>query len=295
MVPWWCKIFHQLFETNHHHHHAFPPILPTNVTLAISSDDFNDGSKEGYACIGNSSPGGNFTITNFLELQRMADLTSYPILNWTQRCQTPIWRGSAWKKHGGTSVKNESLVLERVLSKSPRFRAVLFSKEHPNLLDARISDPKNGFMSPHLPKQKELWKRNATNGLHKLLPIHAILPREYYAQYQSAVVLCGLGAAFRTPIHMSTATAVILQKCPFEEWYHSYMVPWQHYIPLDLELHNLSQTMQWVRDHPDQVYEIAKRGRQFYEDYLSFERNYDHFYELVYRLALLSSTRKGSE
>jgi hypothetical protein len=282
-VPWWCKIFHQLFEEESTNH-AFPPILPANASLAMSTDDFNDVMEEGYTCLANSSPRGAYTITTFLELQRMADHTTYPMLNWTKRCKIPIWRGSAWREPGRISTEDESLVLEQLLQKSTRMQAVLFSKEHSKLLDARISDPQNGFMT-----EKKLWVRNATNGLDKLLPIHDILSREYYTQYQTALVLCGRGAAFRTPIHLSTATAVVLQSCPYEEWYHSYMVPWEHYIPLDQDLRNLTLTVKWIRDHPKEVYSIATKGRQFYEEYMSFERNYDHFYELLYRLALLTS------
>jgi hypothetical protein len=282
-VPWWCTIFHQLFEEESTNH-AFPPILPANASIAMSTDDFNDVMEEGYTCLANSSPRGAYTITNFLELQRMADRTTYPMLNWTKRCKTPMWRGSAWREPGRISTEDESLVLEQLLQKSTRIQAVLFSKEHPNLLDARISDSQNGFMN-----EKQLWVRNATNGLDKLLPIHHIPSREYYTQYQTALVLCGRGAAFRTPIHLSTATAVVLQACPYEEWYHSYMVPWEHYIPLDQDLQNLTLTVEWIGDHPKEVHSIATKGRQFYEEYMSFERNYDHFYELLYRLALLTS------
>jgi hypothetical protein len=83
---------------------------------------------------------------------------------------------------------------------------------------------------------------------------------------------------------------VVLQDCPQHEWFVHHnthlLVPYQHYIPLDSELTNLREVLKWVAEHPTQVYEIAQRGRQFYQDYLSFERNYEHFYELIYRLAI---------
>lgn len=282
-VPWWCKVFNELFESNPSNL-QLSPILPSNASLAISTDDYNEVIEEGYTCLANSSPLGAYTITNFLELQRMAERTTYPSLNWTKRCNIPIWRGSAWREPGRIAGDDESMVLEEALRLSTRMQAVQFSKEHPNLLDASISDERNGFMN-----EKHLWMRNATNGLHKLLPTHHIPPQEYYTQYQTALVLCGRGAAFRTPIHLSTETAVVLQTCPYEEWYHSYMAPWENYIPLDQNLQNLSLTLEWIRDHPEEVQTIAAKGRQFYEDYLSFQRNYDHFYEFLYRLALVMS------
>ncbi|KAL3938058.1 MAG: hypothetical protein SGBAC_006959 [Bacillariaceae sp.] len=284
-VPWACKVFKNMFDDSGNH--PFPSILPSNLTIAISTDDFSDGSKEGYSCFASSSAGGRFTITNFLELQRMADNTAYPIINFTDRCTTPIWRGSAWSEPGPINTEDESKILEQLAQKSTRIRTVLYSKDHPEMLDSRISDSKNGLMN-----EKGLWRKNTTNGLNKVLPIHSIPSREYYTQFQTALVLCGRGAPFRTPIHLSTETAVVLQTCPYQEWYQGYMIPWEHYIPLDHDLNNLSETMEWVRDHPVELESIAKNGRQFYEKYLSFQRNYDHFYELFYRLAILSAERK---
>ena len=43
----------------------------------------------------------------------------------------------------------------------------------------------------------DAWRRNRTNGLYKLLPIHSMPEEEYYTGYQVGVVLCGIGAAFR--------------------------------------------------------------------------------------------------
>jgi hypothetical protein len=42
------------------------------------------------------------------------------------------------------------------------------------------------------------------------------------------------------------------------------MTPWEHNVPLDAELRNLSQTMEWIQGNPKEVREIAKRGRQFH-------------------------------
>jgi hypothetical protein len=277
-VNWWCKIFHELFSSTR----SFPPVLPSNVTLGISTDDFT--TFPPFTCLANSSPNGTFSITNFLELQRMTDQTIYPILNFSQRCPTPIWRGSAWREPGPLIPQNDSNILQSVFKKSRRLQAVFFSNQHPNKLDAKISDPRNGFL-----REDKFWRNNSTNGLNQLLPLHAIPQEEYYTQFQTVLVLCGRGAAFRTPVHFSTATAVVLQDCPYKEWYHSLLQPWKHYIPMDDQLKNLSEAMQWVQMNPLLVKEIASQGRQFYEEYLSFERNYEHFHELLYRLSIFMS------
>lgn len=221
----------------------------------------------------------------------MADYTTYPILPWHKRCSLPIWRGSAWiaAKSGtnyDTGYADTYPVLDEALRDCLRCRAVEFSNRHAHLLDAKFGDPKNGFFHPAVSRHVEWWKQNSTNGLDRLLPVHHIPPAEYFSHYQVAVVLCGLGAAFRTPIHLSTATAVVMQDCPNHEWYHPWFKAWEHYIPLQNDLRDLKDTLMWIQNHPNEVFKIALQGRQFYETYLSFQRNYEHFYELAFRMAL---------
>ncbi len=312
LVPWWCVVLERLFIHNHNHSTAMSPksanilranskdqllipILPTSVSFAISSDDYYKTPKKKrngrkgllpspYTCLANSSPNGTFCLTNFLELQRMADHTTYPILPWHQRCTTPIWRGSAWIFH--QSSPSTDTILQQALYDCPLCRAVEFSNRFPELLDAKFGDDKNGFFHPSNPQYVNWWKDNTTNGLNVLLPIHFIPAIEYYSHYQVAVVLCGLGAAFRTAIHWSTATAVLLQDCSHHEWYHPWLQPWKHYIPLDKEMKHLNERLLWVQLHPEKVLSIAMAGREFYQEYLSFQRNYEHFYEWTFRLAL---------
>jgi len=132
---------------------------------------------------------------------------------------------------------------------------------------------------------RDAFENNATNGLSKLLPVDSISNRDYFAYYQVALVLNGIGAAFRLTLHMMTRTAVILQDFEFEEWFTPSLKPHIHYIPLASDLSNLNETLQWVKDHPKEVKQIGENARAFYESYLTFSHNDDHIYEFVYRLS----------
>jgi hypothetical protein len=107
----------------------------------------------------------------------------------------------------------------------------------------------------------------------------------YFADYQVALVLRGIGAAFRLSNHLMTGTAVILQDFVYQEWYTKYLVPYVHYIPLSEDLHDLNETLHWVQDHPVEVKAIAGQGRLFWEKYLTFQNHEEHIFELVYRLS----------
>ena len=324
IVPWWCKIFKQIFSIDGKaipvsNGGPLPPMsLPTNITIAISSndkdyDDATINNRTKLSCLASSSPNGLFAITNFLELQRMADKTEYSPLDalpWNSRCPVPIWRGSAWmdsktngNKHDNSSdswinATNTPEVLRNTISKSSRLKAVLFSKYYPTLLDARISDPKNGFMNRQSStKLAKLWGNKATNGLDQLLPVHEIPSQQYYTNFQVSVVLCGLGASFRTSTLLSTATAVVIQDCPnnVQEWFMATMTPNVNYIPLKADLSNLSETMVWIQNHPAEVFQIAQNGHNFYTQYLSFGKNYGHIYELLYRISYQKLLREKGQ
>jgi hypothetical protein len=121
--------------------------------------------------------------------------------------------------------------------------------------------------------------------LHKLLPTEYVKPDDYFSQHQVALVLPGIGAAFRVSSHFMCGTAVVMQKWDYEEWYTKYLKPYVHYIPLANDLSNLNSTMHWIVNHAEEVKEIAANGREFWETYLTYTQNEEHIYELLYRLS----------
>jgi len=271
---WWCKILKQTFAPEK------ARVLPYNVSFGISTMDFLD-QVDMYSCVGNSAFKGNFSLPNFQEVARQLDREEFHGLPWEQRNKIPIWRGTPWINEALLDYENESTVYEQVMTLSPRLKAIDWSLQNPSLLDARAHQPTEEMeMNP-------IWFENSTTGLHKLLAKPNYIPEEiYYANNQVALVLCGLGASFRTSIHLSTSTAVSLQECEFHEWFTSLMKPYEHYIPLTQDLSDLEERMRWIQENPNKVKAIAEKGRLFYLRYLSWERNEEHIYEFAYRLSV---------
>lgn len=269
----WCKVLKRIFRQR---------AIPTSISLSFSRADRKKANKNkhGNRCFESSSVNGTLCMTNFLEMERMKNQIEYPIMPWENRSSIPIWRGSPWMKRRN---ENETVanVVDNAIARSPRLRVVAWSLNHSNLLDARI-----GSLDNRLLKEQE-WKERLTNGMHKLYPGPSFLPpQEYYTKYQVALVLGGFGAAFRTSIHLSTETAIVLQEYLYKEWFTDMMKPYIHYIPLREDLSDLEERMLWIRDNPVRVREIARNGRKFYERYLSFEKNEEHIVELAYRMGL---------
>ena len=288
----WIQILNHTFDRQQYPNR----ILPGNVSLGFS---IHDGDTHGHpqqnrGCLASSTQNGTFSFINFLEAKRLASRQEFIPIPWEKRKSIPVFRGTSHGPMNPLHTKNESEILDFVLSRCLRCRAVYLSKQHPELLDAKFHAPKGELFSKKL--YKNIIAQSKTNGLHNLLPFDPIPEKLYYTKYQCALVLCGIGAAFRTAIHLSTETAVVLDDCKFQEWFIRYMIPWKHYIPVDRELSNLEERMIWIQNNPEEVRKIAQNGKQFYLDYLSFDRNEEHLYELLYRLALqVSSSSKNKK
>lgn len=247
-----------------------------------------------------SAPGGYFSVFNFQEISRWSKNESMPPpLPWDERERIPVWRGTPWvlpaktmpghveqlEKELDLNVRRNipnatDIFLEELIDLMPHHRRLqlcLFSFYHPELVNAKM--PSSGIIA-------FLFKNNATNGMDRFLPFDKIPSYQYVTRYQTHVVMGGVGAAFRTAGLLGQGIAVILQDYPFEEWFTRLMKPFVHYIPLDQKLTNLEKILQWTKDHPDKVYEIAQNGRAFYEEYLSFPAMAEFYYELIFRLMM---------
>jgi hypothetical protein len=244
----WCFILKRTFIEQRR-------TLPSSIALSFSRTDRMHKERQ-YRCFESSSQNGEFCMTNFLEAERMKNGIEYPTVPWENRVSVPIWRGTPWMKRGD-EITDPTKVYEDALSRSPRLQVIAWSYDHPDLLDAKIA--KLQWLRRH-----PYWENRTVNGMDKLYPVGSfIAPEDYYTQYQVALVLGGIGAAFRLSIHLSTETAVVLQEWQFKEWFTPMMIPYQHYIPLAEDLSDLYETMHWVKKNPAKVRQIAENGKGF--------------------------------
>lgn len=269
----WCETLTRIFASR---------TLPHNVSIAfVLNDKMESGNSRG--CIGNSSPGGKLVMPNMQDIREMINTAKSRHANpeeyrynykvdvpWEKRNTTPVFRGTAWRVPDRVSCGR--------LLEMPRYKAVSFSFDYPELLDARLSAI-DWLVKPCFEDN------STTRAFTRLLPVDRIDAKVYFSNFQVAVVLGGIGAAFRLSLHFMTSTAVVLEDFGYQEWFTKYLRPFVHFIPLSRDLHDLNETLHWVQDHPVEVQSIGKNGRAFWEKYLTFAHNEEHIYELVYRLS----------
>lgn len=278
----WCAFFRKLFGDN-------PDlVLPFNVTVGESSADMiKEGSMAWGQCFGSSGPKGGFSMNNFQDVKAQMEIKDPKAIGythtfsrpWEERHKIPVFRGHP-RMPGRCSKEHVSSG-----GYGPRSQAVWFSLEHPDLMNARVSSNWNKCIV-----------HNATNGMDRVFGLgqHArkdeivnIPSSEFYTDYQVAVVFAGIGAAFRTTVHLSAGQALVLHRSFFEEWYVPYMEPWVHYIPLKEDLSDMKEVMEWVRDNPKKVKTVGENGKKFYDEWLEFPETRKHWHELFWRLSEL--------
>lgn len=295
-----CNLMTRIFTTQRRYQ------IPYNATFGFHYGDYDD-KISSQTCFVNSSPGGFYGIPNMEDRAWMnkkahyltdtkkdpyrPDLYRWPYpvdIPWENRSSIPIFRGSGWSnakamalcaQQGGN--KPSETFRDQFFELMPkRWKAVDISVQHPHMLDARLSS-----VNAKSDDSRSCMEKNATNGLVEVLTVDRIEPNGYFSRNQVALVLKGIGAAFRLSNHFMTTTAVILQQVPIQEWYTKYLIPFHHFIPVDQELDTLETVLEWIQKNPIQVHEIAQNGRLFWETHLSFPRHEEHFYELAYRLS----------
>lgn len=266
-----------------------------------------------FQCLALGSTAGTpFSTFNFLTVRdfvgnyhtakldnRFAHLAEVP---WEKRDPIPVWRGTlwGWKDYGERFFMQEKrgrLTLPEIIdhwftpdpnTHHQRVPLTGFSLKRPDLLNAR--GKMENMVSKHYPTAQFLAAVEKLTNTTKFtiddifLPFDQIPQSDYYSKFQVVVVMGGIGAAFRTADHLAMGSAVIMQDYPYKEWFFPYMTPYVDYIPLEMHLGNLEETLRWVKDNPQHVKRIARNGRLFYERYLSYEKIEEFYYELFYRL-----------
>ncbi|GFH49786.1 hypothetical protein CTEN210_06262 [Chaetoceros tenuissimus] len=300
----WIRPYLQAFQNRIFYPGNNKYFLPSGtLKITISYGDKMEAHQ--HCAFANSARKGEKTVYNPQDVQNWAANISLPDpLPWSERKKIPVWRGTGWgspnpwtpidkiiEKYKGTNLTQHEIsekAFEMFLNTSTyhgrnsrcyrRNHLVYFSKQHPDLVDARLYSLR-GLAEKH-------WHQNATNGLHNLLPLDIIPESEYYTEYQTHIIMGGIGAAYRTARVLRQSIAVILQDFPYEEWFVHEMKPYVNFIPIKQDLSDLKETLEWVRDNPQKVLEIAKKGKEFYDEYLSYEAMGEFYYELILRLML---------
>ena len=63
----------------------------------------------------------------------------------------------------------------------------------------------------------------------------------------------------------------------YYEWWYVYMKPWVHYIPLEEDLSDVREKIQWARDNDEKVQEIVKNASELVAKWVNPELMYCYY------------------
>ena len=73
----------------------------------------------------------------------------------------------------------------------------------------------------------------------------------------------GTVAAYRLPYLLAGGSVVFKTESKYYEHFYPDLEPWVHYIPVNEDLSNLVERIQWAREHDEKSFEIAQNARSF--------------------------------
>eukprot|EP00795_Rhopilema_esculentum_P002107 gene2107-17685_t len=154
---------------------------------------------------------------------------------------------------------------------SERDPLIILSRKHPDLADAQYT-------------KNQAWKSDADT-LYE--PPAKEIPLEEHCKYKYLFNFRGVAASFRFK-HLFLCDSVVFHVGDeWKEFFYPAMKPWVHFIPVDTDLSNVSDLIEFARANDDMVREIAKRGREFILSHLRMKDIQEYWKQLLKRYAKL--------
>ena len=127
----------------------------------------------------------------------------------------------------------------------------------------------------------ELWHEN------KPIPSNYFAPKVSYKnflKYKYLLIIDGNGiSSSHSWIFASGAVPVMITNNTF--WFKKYLVPFENYVPIEYNLSDLIEKLDWLRENPKKAQEIAHNARKFAERVFSSDFQKVYLKEELKRLA----------
>ena len=115
-------------------------------------------------------------------------------------------------------------------------------------------------------------------------------------RFQMAVNVEGSGGWADRQRHLLLSGMVVLnQQVGVHEWWEPLLRPYAHYVPVDSRLRNLSDAVQWVRQHQAEARAMARDAAETLEEALSLEALAAYSADIFRGVAALDAQHRPSQ
>ncbi|MCF7852156.1 MAG: hypothetical protein K9M07_02825 [Simkaniaceae bacterium] len=180
---------------------------------------------------------------------------------WEDKINMLIWRGET----NGM----EAIYTPENWTKVNRGKVVGLTLSHPMLVNARFTK-----IIP--------WKVSEIDRLKARLPLSEPLSLRAQIQYKYQICLNGDTCSSSGSLWKLLSNALVfIPDSPLKMWFHLFIIPWKHYIPIRADFSNLIQSIEWAKKHDEEAKQIAEKGSLFTQKHLLSKHLYIYCYKIL--------------
>ncbi len=97
-----------------------------------------------------------------------------------------------------------------------------------------------------------------------------------HCRYKYLLDMQGVGHSGRLKVLLFSGRPVFVQDRPWKEYFHDQLVPFEHYIPVEESLGDLTAKLEWARAHPGECERIAVAAQNFAAQHLTRDAAVDY-------------------
>lgn len=191
---------------------------------------------------------------------------------WNDRIPIAVFRGSS-TGCGVTIDTNIRLKLAYISSKKPK-------RDNNLILDAGIT---KWSLRPRLidgqfyVQNVSQFKKNGIDLVNTLSPLEQ-------SKYKYLINVDGHVSAFRLSLELGMGSCILLAKSKYKMWFHSELKEYVHYIPVNEDLSDLIDQINWCIDNDSKCETIAQNAKLFYDTYLQKDGIFDYLQILIEKM-----------
>ncbi len=196
-----------------------------------------------------------------------ADLTKYEP-SWARKKNRLMWRGSTAQG----SLDGELMRADNV----HRFSRVILcklSQQYPRLIDAKFTFFAQG--GENIPSLQAYSS--------EMVSFEKQIQYKYHI-YVDGNVSPYTGSGWKFFIN----SLIFKPDSPWTQWYYDALKPFEHYVPVKMDLEDLVEKVQWAISHDVEASRIAKNCRNFALSHITLPDNLLYLYYIIYRYSNLS-------
>jgi len=168
------------------------------------------------------------------------------MIPWEDRCSKVFWRGNP----GGYE---RPTIRERVVTKL----------ENNTYSDCKFAF--SGKLGPYANNIDEKYKVHERNSFQDFL------------KYKYLLIIDGMTIASNHQWTFGSGAVPIMVTHPKNNWwFKKFLVPMKHYVPIEYDLSDLEEKLEWLANNDDKAHEIAKNAVEFSNEIFTsgFQKNY---------------------